>query len=91
MRVSKQELKYLNHHLKPGIIKFPLFYVTLKVHKSSWTTQLIVAYSGSLLYHLGVWVNLHLQKFATTQNKYIKNPKELKDVIIYLSTLPSGA
>ena len=91
MQVSKQELKYLNHHFNPAKAKLPVFYLTLKVHKSPWTTRPIVSCSGSLLYHLGVWVDIHLQKVATTQKTYIKNSLELKTLLMQVSPLPPGA
>ena len=71
-KVSRQELHYLLANFNPSTAKLPVFYLTLKVHKSPWTTRSIVFCSGSLLYHLGVWIDVHLQKVTTTKNIYIK-------------------
>ena len=89
--ISKQSLKYLRTNFDPDKSKLPVLYLTLKVHKDPWTTRPIVSCSGSLLYHLGVWVDTHLQEVATAQATYIKNSKVLKDQIIPLSPLPPGA
>ena len=77
LSIGKQELRYLNHHFDPKEAKLPVFYLTIKKHKTPWTTRPIVSCSGSLLYHLGVWVDLHLQKVATTQPSYIESSKDL--------------
>ena len=64
--IAPQELSYLNHHLKDTEPKkLSIFYLTLKVHKSPWTTRPIVSCSGSLLYHLGVWVINPTQNHTT--------------------------
>ena len=89
--LASQELAYLTHHLKFGNHdKFPIFYLTLKVHKSPWTTRPIVSCSDSLLYYLGVWVDLHLNKVATRQPSYLRNSKALVDILLPLD-LPSNA
>ena len=89
--LAKQELAYLSHHLKfKDHDKFPIFYLTLKVHKSPWTTRPIVSCSGSLLYYLGVWVDLHLNKVATVQPSYLRNSRALVDILLPLD-LPPGA
>ena len=89
--ICKKELRYLNATFQPEDAKIPVFYITLKVHKTPWLTRPIVSCSGSLLYHLGIWVDSHLQKLATTQKTYIKNSRELVNVILQLSPLPPGA
>ena len=89
--IGKQGLKYLKSNYNPDEAKFPVFYLTLKVHKDPWSTRPIVSCSGSLLYHLGVWVDTHLQTIATAQPTYIKNSKALKDMLMPLSPLPPGA
>ena len=89
--IDKKELSFLNANFDPEHAQLPVFYLTLKVHKTPWTTRPIVSCSGSLLYHLGIWVDSHLQKIAITQKTYTKNSRELKDNIIQLSPLPPGA
>ena len=78
-KLGKQELAYLRHHFNPSEAKFPVFYLTAKVHKDPWATRPIVSCSGSLLFSIGVWVDLHLQTVATCQPSYIQSSKELKD------------
>ena len=89
-KVKKSELCFLNYHFEPESKKLPVFYLTLKVHKTPWTTRPIVSCSGSLLYHLGVWVDIQLQIVATAQKSYLKNSRQLKDLIGDL-TLPPGS
>ena len=89
--VDKKELSFLNSNFDPATAVLPVFYLTLKVHKTPWATRPIVSCSGSLLYHLGIWVDSHLQKVATAQKTYTKNSRELKDNIVRLSPLPPGA
>ena len=91
MAICSKEISYLRATFEPETATLPVFYLTLKVHKSPWTTRPIVSCSGSLLYPLGVWVDSHLQKLATVQRTYIKNSRELKDLIVQLSPLPPGA
>ena len=90
--ICRKELSFLQANFEPENAKLPVFYLTLKVHKNPWTTRPIVSCSGSLLYHLGIWVDSHLQKMATVQKTYIKNSRELKELItLQLRTLPPGA
>jgi len=51
----------------------------------------IVSCSGSLLYHLKIWVDMHLQKISTTRKLYLKNSLELKVLLMNLGHLPRGA
>ena len=88
--LSKQSLSYLRANFCPDDAKLPVLYLTLKVHKDPWTTRPIVSCSGSLLYHLGVWVDTYLQDVATVQPTYLKNSKALIDQLIPLSPLPIG-
>ena len=88
--LSKQSLSYLRATLDPKTAKLPVLYLTLKVHKDPWTTRPIVSCSGSLLYHLGIWVDTLLQDVAIAQPTYLKNSKELKDKLMTLSPLPIG-
>ena len=87
--IGKQELAYLRHHFEPDKAKLPVFYLTAKVHKDPWTTRPIVSCSGSLLFSIGVWVDLHLQKVATCQPSYIKSSKDLKDIFDTLVLPPN--
>ena len=91
MKIATNEQHYLNHHFCPESAKLPVFYLTIKIHKTPWTTRPIVSCSGSLLYSLGVWVDMHLQKVATTRKTYLKNSLQLKNFLIDLGHLPRGA
>lgn len=55
--LSKGELKYLHHHLKNNRNPLPLFYLTMKVHKTPLRTRPIVSCCGSLLEGLGHWID----------------------------------
>ena len=89
--IGNQELRFLRKHLTLENSKnIPVFYLTLKVHKSPWTTRPIVSCSGTLLYYLGAWVDLHLNKVATTLPYYLRNSKDLVDLLLPLN-LPPGA
>ena len=83
-----QEKKYLNANLNPEEAKLPVFYLTLKLHKTPWTTRPIVSCSGSLLYHIGVWVDMHLQKIATIQPAYIESSRQLIETMKSITPLP---
>ena len=89
--IGQQELAYLRKHLtEEHAQQLSIFYLTLKVHKSPWTTRPIVSCSGTLLYFLGVWVDLHLAKVATTLPYYLRNSKDLVDLLLPLD-LPPGS
>ena len=87
--IGKQELAYLCSHFHPSEKKLPVFYLTIKAHKEPWATRPIVSCSGSLLYSIGVWVDLHLQKIATIQPSYIKSSKELKNSLDLIALPPN--
>ena len=86
--MGDQEKAYLNANFDPSEAKLPVFYQTLKLHKTPWTTRPIVSCSGSLLYSLGVWVDLHLQTVATIQPAYIESSRQLIDEFSTITPLP---
>ena len=86
--MGTQEKHFLNANFNPSEAKFPVFYQTLKLHKSPWLTRPIVSCSGSLLYHLGIWVDLHLQKIATVQPAYIESSRHLLESFDSITPLP---
>ena len=90
-RIGDQELAYLRQHLTEAhAAQLSIFYLTLKVHKSPWTTRPIVSCSGTLLYYLGIWVDLHLNKVATSLPYYLRNSRDLVNLLLPLD-LPPGA
>ena len=62
----------------------------MKVHKNPWATRPIVSYAGSLLHGLGIWLDLKLQKIATTRTTYIRDSFALKEYLATYDTLPAG-
>ena len=84
------ERKFLRTKLKENEDPYPVFYLTMKVHKTPWKTRPIVSCSGSLLHPLGIWVDSQLQLAAVQQRSYFKNSLSLKQ---HLETLhiPNGA
>ena len=88
--LTKNERKFLRTHLRTNKTPFPVFYLTMKVHKTPWTTRPIVSCSGSLLHSLGVWVDRKLQSVARSQRSYLKSSHQLKKLLIHI-TLPPNA
>ena len=86
--MGDQEKHALNANFDPKEVKYPAFYQTLRLHKTSWTTCPIISFSGSLLYSIGVWVDLHLQKFATIQPAYIELSHQLINKFSTIIPLP---
>ena len=86
---SKQESRYLNANFNPKEAKLPVFYQTMKIHKSPSATRPIVSCSGSLLFSIGIWVDLHLQKLSTIQPAYIESSRQLKDELNTLIIPPN--
>ena len=86
--ISRAERKFLRHHLKNST-DFPIFYATIKIHKTPWKLRPIISCSGSLLYALGIWVDRQLQKVASKQRSYFKSAADLKHRLTTLR-LPPG-
>lgn len=85
--LSDNEKRFLRTLERENKHPFPVFYATLKAHKSPLKTRPIVSCSGSLLYGLGVWVDAQLQVVAQQQLSYFKSSAELKDDLTN-STVP---
>ena len=85
------ERKYIRTNTLKCKSPFPVFYLTMKVHKSPWKTRPIVSYSGCLLYSVAVWVDRKLQEVAVAQDSYISSSKKLKDVLLDSAPFPKSA
>ena len=71
--------------------KLPVFYLTIKRHKTPWETRPIVSYSDSLLYLLGVWVDIHLAVIAKAQPSYLSSSLDLKKMLDPLDIPPNSS
>ena len=67
----------------------PTFYLTMKIHKTPWSTRPIVSCSGSLLHSLGTWVEHKLQVIATQQRSFIWSSEDLRTLLTTLQIPPS--
>ena len=86
--LTRNELRFLCHHLDNNEEPFATFYATMKVHKQPLKTRPIVSCSGSLLKALGIWVDDKLQKAARAQQSYFKSTFDLKDELSKLTLSP---
>lgn len=86
--LTKNELRFLQHHLDTNKEPFATFYATMKVHKQPLKTRPIVSCSGSLLEALGIWVDDKLQKAARAQQSYFKSTFDLKEELSALKLSP---
>ena len=89
--IHTEERNFIRNSKRNVDNPFPIFYITLKIHKSPWTTRPIVSCSGSLLYALGVWVDRKLQPIATAQPSYLRSSLDFKSITAELPLLPPGA
>lgn len=84
--LSKSDLSSLRIHLKNNVQPFARFYGILKAHKAAegrpLSTRPIVSCPGSLLYPIGAWLDVQLQKPAQQQRTYIKNSYHLKQLLL---------
>ena len=60
----------------------PYFYATIKIHKRKKDVRPIRACCGSILYRLGIVVDMWLQQVAVDFDSYIKNSKDFKDKLL---------
>ena len=88
--LTKGELKFLQRSTKQTMDPFPVFYLTLKVHKRPLKSHPIISCSGSLLYGLAIWVDSQLQKVAQTQWSYFKRSLNLKQEMDQLQLAPTA-
>ena len=89
-KLTPQERKFLLRHIEDCKDPFPYFYLLMKVHKTKLASRPIVSCSGSLLYSLGVWIDNHLQKIASTLPTYFKSSFELKQELLQLVLPPTA-
>ena len=88
--LSPSQKKFICHHIKHNKNPFPVFYLTMKVHKQPWKTRPIVSCSGSLLHPLGTWVNQQLQLVSQRQPSFFKNSFELKKILSTIKLPPNA-
>ena len=88
--LSKQEKIFLQCWSDDNTDAFPYFYLLMKVHKPVLSSRPIVSCSGSLLYALGVWVDIKLQDIAAQQPTFFKSSFDLKEELIQLHVPESG-
>ena len=82
---TKMERSFIRHGLKHNKSPFARFYLTLKAHKLKpgqdvrhLKSRPIVSCPGSLLHHLGIWVDRKLQVVAQKQQSYFRNSFALR-------------
>ena len=89
--ILTSERKYIRTNVLQTIIPFPVFYLTMKVHKDPWATRPIVSCSGSLLYSLAVWVDRKLKEAAVVQASYVASSRDFKDHLLESMPFPPTA
>ena len=89
--LSKEERKFIRHKTKECTEFFPLFYLTMKVHKNPIKSRPIVSCAGSFLEGLGKWVDLKLKPVAQSIPSYFKNSTELVEHLKTIGKLPEEA
>ena len=82
MELSESQRKYLMEQSDLERTTLPYFYATIKVHKDELGLRPITACCGSVLYRLGIIIDMYLHKVAETFESYIKNSKAFKDRLL---------
>ena len=88
--VSKNEKQFILSSLTENTNPFPVFYITIKIHKNPWATRPIVSCPGSLFHALAIWVDRKLKSIAIKQNSFIASSKDFKDYL-FSQSYPSNA
>jgi hypothetical protein len=57
---------------------FVYFYITAKVHKTTWKTRPVVSIAGSITHGLGCWLGQQLQPICKKLPSYLKSSLKLK-------------
>jgi hypothetical protein len=90
--LTKDEKRFINHHLDANEEPFAAFYATMKVHKPPpLRTRPIVSCSGCLTQAIGVWVDDKLQIAAKAQRSYFKSSFDLKKDLSALAIPPNSS
>ena len=84
MELTEPQRKYMMQSTEEEMRSLPYFYVMMKIHKERMGVRPITACCGTILYRLGIVVDMWLQRVATTFDSYIKNSKEFKDKLLSL-------
>ena len=79
--IPTEEKNFIRNSQRKVVDPFPVFYATLKIHKTPWETRPIVSCSGSLLHALGTWVDRKLQGIATSQPSYLQSSLAFKTLV----------
>ena len=80
--LSEPQQKYLMEQSELENTTLPYFYATIKVHKDDLGLRPITACCGSILYRLGIIIDMYLHEIAETFESYIKNSKTFKDKLM---------
>ena len=89
--ISTNERKFILSSLTENTNPFPVFYITIKIHKNPWSTRPIVSCPGSLFHSLAIWVDRKLKTVATAQKSYIASSRNFKDYLFSLAPFPPNA
>ena len=89
--LTKNERRFIEHHLKHNEEPFATFYATMKVHKPPpLKTRPIVSCSGCLTQAIGVWIDDKLQLAATKQRSYFKSSFDLNEDLAAMAIPPNA-
>jgi hypothetical protein len=88
--LTKNEKRFIKHHIAENKFPFAAFYLTAKVHKTPLASRPIVSCSGSLLAALGTWVDDKLQHAVKIQPSYFKSSFDLRKEIDTLELPPNA-
>ena len=84
IELTPPQQKYMQKITEEELSTLPYFYATKKIHKESMDVRPITACCGTILYRLGIIIDMWLQNVAITFDSYIKNSKQFKDKLLAL-------
>ena len=71
--------------------RVPLFYLTLKVHKSPWSTRPVVSCVGSFAEIFSKWLDVQLKKLLPLSPTYLRDSNQVLTELQALGPLPPHA